>query len=92
MVTANGDTVYKTKEVWRVREKIRWNVDTVYRIALRTDTIRVPVAVERKKPLWERVIFRIADELLSLLKTLGLIGFMIAAVAWARRGLTKRKE
>ena len=91
-VTANGDTVYKTKEVWRERERVRWRVDTVYKVAVRTDTIRVPVTVERKVPLWERVTYKIADELWSFTKTLGLIGLLIAAVAWARGRLTRRKE
>lgn len=91
-VTAKGDTVYKTKEVWREKERVRWRVDTVYKAAVRTDTIRVPVAVERKVPLWERVTEKIADELWDLAKTLGLIGLLIAAAAWARRSLTRRKE
>lgn len=91
-VTAKGDTVYKTKEVWRERERVRWRVDTVYKAAVRTDTIRVPAAADRKVPLWERMIEKIADELWNLTKTLGLIGLLIAAVAWARRSLTRRKE
>lgn len=91
-VTAKGDTVYKTKEVWREKERVRWRVDTVYKAAVRTGTIRVPVAVERKVPLWERVTEKIADELWDLAKTLGLIGLLIAAAAWARRSLTRRKE
>lgn len=92
MVTAKGDTVYKTKEVWRERERVRWRVDTVYKAAVRTDTIRVPVTVERKVPLWERVTEKIADELWNFTKTLGLIGLLIAAVALARGRLTRRKE
>lgn len=92
MVSAKGDTVYKTKEVWRERERVRWRVDTVYKAAVRTDTIRVPVTVERKVPLWERVTEKIADELWSFTKALGLIGLLIAAVAWARGRLTRRKE
>lgn len=91
-VTAKGDTVYKTKEVWRERERVRWRVDTVYKAAVRTDTIRVPAVAERKAPLWERMIEKIADELWNLTKTLGLIGLLIAAVAWARGRLTRRKE
>lgn len=91
-VTAKGDTVYKTKEVWRERERVRWRVDTVYKAAVRTDTIRVPAAADRKVPLWERMIEKIADELWNLTKTLGLIGLLIAAVAWARGRLTRRKE
>ena len=89
-VTAKGNTVYKIKEVWRERE--RWRVDTVYKVVIRADTIRVPVAAERKVPLWERVTYKIADELWDLTKTLGLIGLLIAAVAWARGRLTRRKE
>lgn len=92
MVSAKGDTVYKTKEVWRERERVRWRVDTVYKAAVRTDTISVPVTVERKVPLWERVTEKIADELWSFTKALGLIGLLIAAVALARGRLTRRKE
>lgn len=91
-VTAKGNTVYKIKEVWRERERARWRVDTVYKVVIRADTIRVPVAAERKVPLWERVTYKIADELWDLTKTLGLIGLLIAAVAWARGRLTRRKE
>lgn len=91
-VTAKGDTVYKTKETWRERERVRWRVDTVYKAAVRTDTIRVPAAAERKVPLWERMIEKIAADLWNLTKTLGLIGLLIAAVAWARGRLTRRKE
>lgn len=70
----------------------RWRVDTVYKVVIRADTIRVPVAVERKTSPWERVTEKIADELWDLTKTLGLIGLMVAAVAWARGRLTRRKE
>lgn len=91
-VTASGDTVYKTKEAWRVRERVRWRVDTVYKAAVRTDTIRVPVAVERKTSPWERVVYKAANETWSFLKTLGLIGVLVVAVVLARRSLTRRKE
>lgn len=91
-VTAKGNTAYKIKEVWRERERARWRVDTVYKVVIRADTIRVPVTVERKTSPWERMIEKIADELWNLTKTLGLIGLLIAAVAWARGRLTRRKE
>ncbi len=90
-VTAKGDTVYKTKEVWRERERVRWRVDTVYKAAVRTDTIRVPVTVERKVPLWERVVYNI-DTVFKIIGPMGLIGLLIAAVMWARGRLTRRKE
>ena len=91
-VTAKGDTVYKTKEVWRERERVRWRVDTVYKAAVRTDTIRVPVAEERKASPWERVVYKAANETWSFLKTLGLIGVFVVAVVLARGRLTRRKE
>lgn len=91
MVSAKGDTVYKTKEVWRERERVRWRVDTVYKAAVRTDTIRVPVTVERKVPLWERVVYNI-DTVFKILGPMSLIGLLIAAVARARGRLTRRKE
>lgn len=90
-VTAKGDTVYKTKEVWRERERIRWRVDTVYKAAVRTDTIRVPVAVERKVPLWKRVVYNI-DTVFKILGPMCLIGFILYICAWARGRLTRRKE
>lgn len=91
-VTSKGDTVYKAKEVWRERERVRWRIDTVYKAAVRTDTIRVPVAVERKASPWERVVYKAADETWSFLKTLGLIGVLVVAVVLARGRLTRRKE
>jgi hypothetical protein len=90
-VTAKGDTVYKTKETWRERERVRWRVDTVYKAAVRTDTIRVPVAVERKVPLWERVVYNI-DTVFKILGPMCLIGFILYICAWARGRLTRRKE
>ena len=91
-VTAKGNTAYKIKEVWRERDRDRWRVDTVYKVVIRTDTIRVPVAVERKVPLWERVVYKAANETWSFLKTLGLIGVLVVAVVLARGRLTRRKE
>ena len=91
MVSAKGDTVYKTKEVWRERERVRWRVDTVYKAAVRTDTIRVPVTVERKVPLWERVVYNI-DTVFKILGPMSLIGFILYIFAWARGRLTRRKE
>ena len=91
-VTAEGNTAYKIKEVWRERERDRWRVDTVYKVVIRTDTIRVPVAVERKVSLWERVVYKAANETWSFLKTLGLIGVLVVAVVLARGWSPRRKE
>lgn len=49
-----GDTVYRTKTAWKWRDRVRLVADTVYKSAVRADTIRVPVPVERKATWWER--------------------------------------
>ena len=58
-----GDTVYKTREVWRWRD--RTNV--------RVDTVRVPVAVERKLSWWERTVERPLQQEIGAFVCLGAI-------------------
>ena len=38
-----GDTVYKTRVEWRWRDRISCRADTVYKTALRCDSVQVPV-------------------------------------------------
>ena len=45
---AKGDTVYLETERWHTRYQDRWLCDTIYRS--RTDSIPVPVPVEKKVP------------------------------------------
>ena len=84
-----GDTVFRDKVVWRWRDHRAASVDTVWRNSVRSDTIRVPVPVERKLTWWERAVERPLEKA---------VGVVIAAVdiaaAWwlARRWLRKRKE
>lgn len=61
-----GDTVYKTREVWRWRDRTKVRVDTVYKSALRVDTVRVPVAVERKLSWWERTVERPLQQVIAV--------------------------
>lgn len=61
-----GDTVYKTREVWRWRDRTKVRVDTVYKSALRVDTVRVPVAVERKLSWWERTVKRPLQQVIAV--------------------------
>lgn len=61
-----GDTVYKTREVWRWRDRTKVCVDTVYKSALRVDTVRVPVAVERKLSWWERTVERPLQQVIAV--------------------------
>lgn len=68
-----GDTVYKTREVWRWRDRVNVRVDTVYKGALRVDTVRVPVAVERKLSWWERTVERPLQQVIGAFVGLGAI-------------------
>lgn len=68
-----GDTVYKTREVWRWRDRTKVRVDTVYKSAVRVDTVRVPVAVERKLSWWERTVERPLQQVIGAFVGLGAI-------------------
>lgn len=49
-----GDTVYKTKNVYKWRDRVSVKTDTIYKSILRADSIPVPVPVEHKATWWER--------------------------------------
>lgn len=68
-----GDTVYKTREVWRWRDRTNVRVDTVCKSAVRVDTVRVPVAVERKLSWWERTVERPLQQVIGAFVGLGAI-------------------
>lgn len=81
-----GDTVYKTREVWRWRDRTKVRVDTVYKNALRVDTVRVPVAVERKLSWWERTVERPLQQVIVAFVGLGAIfGVLYVAVRLRQR-------
>lgn len=49
-----GDTVYRTKEITRWRDRISIKHDTVY--AVREKSVDVPVPQERTVPLWIHIL------------------------------------
>lgn len=51
---AVGDTIYKTKNVYKLRDRVSVKTDTIYKSILRADSIPVPVPVEHKATWWER--------------------------------------
>lgn len=67
-IISAGDTVYKTREVWRWRDRVNVRADTVYKYknAVRVDTVRVPVAVERKLSWWERTVERPLQQVIAV--------------------------
>ena len=61
---AVGDTIYKTKNVYKWRDRVSVKTDTIYKSILRADSIPVPVPVEHKATWWERTqmfVGKIAD-------------------------------
>ena len=49
-----GDTIYKTKNVYKWRDRVSVKTDTIFKSILRADSIPVPVPVEHKATWWER--------------------------------------
>lgn len=49
-----GDTVYKTHNVYKCRDRISYKTDTIFQFVLRSDSTQVPVPVERRQTWWER--------------------------------------
>lgn len=81
-----GDTVYKTREVWRWRDRTKVRVDTAYKSMVRVDTVRVPVAVERKLSWWERTVERPLQQVIVAFVVLGaIIGVLYVAVRLRQR-------
>lgn len=85
-VFSAGDTVYKTREVWRWRDRTNVRVDTVYKSAVRVDTVRVPVAVERKLSWWERTVERPLQQVMAVfIAFVTIIGTLYIAVRLRQR-------
>lgn len=85
-----GDTVYKTREVWRWRDRVNVRVDTVYKGALRVDTVRVPVAVEKKLSWWEQTVERPLQQVITVFAAFaGVIGALYVAVRLRQRRSVK---
>lgn len=66
-----GDTVYRTKEITRWRDRISIKHDTIY--AVRENKPEVPVPVERKLPLWHRLAVPLFPIVLMITSIISLI-------------------
>ena len=49
-----GDTVYRTKEITRWRDRVSIKHDTIYTV--RENKTEIPVPAERKLPLWKQLV------------------------------------
>lgn len=76
------DTVYSEKVKVLYRDRYKYERDTIY--LHRTDTIRVPVPIERKATLWEQT----KENLGNLIRLAGLIvfgGFLVWFISLLRK-------
>ena len=62
-----GDTI--TQEVWRWRDRVKYDTRIVYRDSIRVDSVRVPYPVERKQTAWERTMQNVGKISLIILVT-----------------------
>lgn len=74
-----GDTVYKTRVEWRWRDRISSRADTVYKTALRCDSVQVSVPVEHKTTL-RGIFYRVLGEALVIVAYVVLLFSLMAYV------------
>lgn len=67
IIRVQGDTI--TQEVWRWRDRVKYDTRIVYRDSVRVDSVRVPYPVERKQTAWERTMQNVGKISLIILVT-----------------------
>lgn len=67
IIRVQGDTI--TQEVWRWRDRVKYDTRIVYRDSIRVDSVRVPYPVERKQTAWERTMQNVGKISLFLIVT-----------------------
>ena len=67
IIRVQGDTI--VQEVWRWRDRVKYDTRIVYRDSVRVDSVRVPYPVERKQTAWERTMQNVGKISLFLIVT-----------------------
>ena len=67
IIRLQGDTIMQ--EVWRWRDRVKYDTRIVYRDSIRVDSVRVPYPVERKQTAWERTMQNVGKISLFLIVT-----------------------
>lgn len=73
IIRLQGDTI--VQEVWRWRDRVKYDTRIVYRDSIRVDSVRVPYPVERKQTAWERTMQNVGK--ISLILIVISICFML---------------
>lgn len=74
-----GDTVYSEKVKVVYRDRYKYVYDTTY--ISRVDTIRIPIPIEHKPMVWERI----ADRFTLLIGAVIIVGFLLWYIGMLRR-------
>lgn len=77
-----GDTVYSEKVKVLYRDRYKYERDTIY--LHRTDTIKVPIPIEHKATIWERIEYRV-DDVVSIIGVIIVGGFILLFIQLLRR-------
>jgi hypothetical protein len=78
-VHTKGDTVYSEKVKVVYRDRYKYVYDTTY--ISRVDTIRIPIPIEHKPMIWERI----TDRFTLLIGAIIIVGFLLWFIGLLRR-------
>lgn len=78
-VHTKGDTVYSEKVKVVYRDRYKYVYDTTY--ISRLDTIRIPIPIEHKPMIWERI----TDRFTVLIGAIIIVGFLLWFIGLLRR-------
>lgn len=78
-VYTKGDTVYSEKVKVVYRDRYKYVYDTTY--ISRVDTIRIPIPIEHKPMIWERI----TDRFTLLIGAIIIVGFLLWFIGLLRR-------
>jgi hypothetical protein len=81
-IYTQGDTIYSEKTKVVYRDRYKYERDTIY--LHRTDTIKVPIPIEHKATIWERIEYRV-DDVVSIIGVIIVGGFILLFIQLLRR-------
>lgn len=81
-IYTQGDTIYSEKTKVVYRDRYKYERDTIY--LHRTDTIKIPIPIEHKATMWEKIVDRI-DGLVSIIGIIIIGGFILLFIQLLRR-------
>jgi hypothetical protein len=81
-IYTQGDTIYSEKTKVVYRDRYKYIHDTTY--ISRVDTIKIPIPIEHKATIWERIEYRV-DDVVSIIGVIIVGGFILLFIQLLRR-------